>query len=137
MVSGSRRVWCVNIVMPGLAPGTFQAQVLTGKYNYTIIPCTPYTRLVCIRDLECPGIIDEINLILRNMDRQHPTRVHAPLKSLFSYRHLVRRLKQFDRVSLLDRKHDPTRVNDNHAIGRFLEGDDTKRFRCSRESVGP
>jgi hypothetical protein len=90
-----------------------------------------------IRNLECPGIIDLIDLTLRNIDRQHAVLAHGPPESLFSCRRPIRWSQQLDSVSLLNRKYGSTRVNDNRAVGRLVEGDDTKRVGRGQESVRP
>jgi hypothetical protein len=82
-------------------------------------------------------MIDLIDLTLWNINGQHPILVNAPLQVLPSCRRPFGRPKQCDSVSLLNRKHDATRVNGNRAVGGFVECDDTKRFGCRQKSVRP
>ena len=88
---------------------------------------------IYIRDLERPSVINLIHLALRCLNCQDPILVNAPLK--VRHRITVTRRKQCNGVTLLDRKHRPTHVDDNETVGRFVEGDDTKCFGRGQESI--
>lgn len=74
-------------------------------------------------------MIDLIDLTLWNIDRQHSVLVNVPLESLSSCRRPAGRPEQCNGVSLLNGKRHATPVDDNQSIGRFVERDDTERFR--------